>query len=316
MKNFKKTVRAALTLMMCLLFFPPFTYQAKGCGIIIRRNVQTGRAIANESGKPEVTVYSDRKEDEADSSDKEPSDDKIICSACIADLNGTTYILDEYGSRGLGLTPIPFRNAMYDYVSSFAFYNGKVYYCCKEAGTSDYKMALYESNPDGSKQTRLYAPDEEWTYLHVFAIKGGEMYFADSPIYDISQKKIRWHVIDLGDHTVREVPDVPEDIKPSLLTSGRSWQFNGKSYFADNGRIIARNGDGSEEAVFTDSPGYSYLNIEAVIGSEGSDSPCIYYSNYESGSMKFNLYRYYTDTGRNELIGRRIAAGGGGYFNW
>ena len=274
-----------------------------------------------QSSVPDIIVISHRFTDLGDVGVSLDAEDPVR-SACIAENNGITYILDEYGAAGFGLDPFPVDNAMYDYVCSFAFYHGKVYYCCKEAGTSGYHMALYEANPDGTSQTLLYAPDQEEPVLNHFALQGSSLYFAERSGYGPDASHVSWYQIDLNDYMITEVADVPDQIELTLNDFQGCYFFQGNRIYATtytyDGRsdlIIVEHSDGSLHT-FVDNAGTD-IQLEAVIPISGTDDDAyIYYSTGENGYRQYSLYRASLKTGNEELIGTRPGVGGGGYFAW
>lgn len=90
----------------------------------------------------------------------EPELEGVVVSGNIAEYQGVTYIC----SRDVpGLTVLPVEAAKYDYICGFAFYENRLYYCCKTAGTSEISSAIYSCKLDGSdlKQVADYQFDFE-----------------------------------------------------------------------------------------------------------------------------------------------------------
>ncbi|MDO4330949.1 MAG: S-layer homology domain-containing protein [Lachnospiraceae bacterium] len=88
----------------------------------------------------------------------EPELEGVVISGSIAEYQGVTYIC----SRDVpGLTALPVEAAKYDYICEFAFYENRLYYCCKTAGTSEISSAIYSCKLDGSdlKQVADYQFD-------------------------------------------------------------------------------------------------------------------------------------------------------------
>ena len=240
-----------------------------------------------------------------------------VISACIGEYHGKVY---KIGNSVAELEALPVRPAKYSYICSFAFYNGKVYYCCKDGGTSDYRMALYEANPDGTGQRELLAPEKTDLNLNLFAIEKGYLYYLE--VQWSGRTKIEtYHKIDLKDGTVSVSDNTPETIRKALssgamyLTSQGRWFAEAKSETNRfiNDRIVMEKADGTTQTVAKTKKS---ISLDGVVpaGSEGDSY--IYYSTIENGENSV-LYRVKLSTGETKKIDSHMAAGGGGiYFNW
>ncbi len=56
---------------------------------------------------------------------------------------------------GISIQTLPVETPKYDRIHTFLFYRGRLYFCCKDGGTSDFNSALYSCEPDGSDMTLL-----------------------------------------------------------------------------------------------------------------------------------------------------------------
>lgn len=235
-------------------------------------------------------------------------DREFVASTCIDEYNGTVYILSK---RNTDLEELPVAPAKYQYICSFAFYNGKVYYCCKEAGTSDYHMALFESNPDGTGQKELYDPGTTDEDLNYFALKDGFLYFSD-PYWQNSQKMETWYRIDLASNTTSVTQEVPEDVRTAVSQSKGYYVKDDRKFYGSEGiGILMENGDGSTEVLVQ--TGYPF-RLEGVTTADTPDDLYIYYSICEVNEAY--LYRMKLSTRQQEYVDSHMAVGGGIYFNW
>ena len=234
-------------------------------------------------------------------------------SSCIGAYQGTTYSIEPVANT---LTLLPTTCARYDYICSFTFYGDKVYYCCKEAGTAAYRMALYEANLDGSEARELYAPTEPMGMSPGFAIRDGVLYHrAYSSTAGVSEPIP--FAIELDTGSRYEADAVPEDVREFLYTNtiryGDKKVHEGElanDFTTDC--ICVTHADGSTETFVSVS---TWVDLEAVVPIEGEDDAYVYYSAY-SGQRSYELYRKRLSGGESELLGSRPAAGGGGYFAW
>ncbi|MBQ4177806.1 MAG: hypothetical protein II640_10105, partial [Lachnospiraceae bacterium] len=102
--------------------------------------------------------------------------DELSVSAHIGEYKGTTYwIYSDYELHEIAGLPV--RTQLYDYIDTFTFYRDKLYYCCKDAGTSDYRMAICRCDPDGNSWEILAAPEEIWIDLTHFALYDNTLYY-------------------------------------------------------------------------------------------------------------------------------------------
>ena len=249
----------------------------------------------------------------------EPKLEEAAYSACIDDYGGATYMIEPVAS-GLQLLPTPC--ARYDYICNFAFYNDKIYYCCKEAGTAQYHMALYEANLDGSDARELYAPTEPMPMSGRFAIRDGVLYFQSNlsgPSTGAATTALPVIAIELDTGTRNEASSVPEDVSEFLdsncILYGEEKIHPGEGINTFNTDTISvTHADGSTEA-FVVIDGAS-LKLEAVVPIAGENDAYVYYSASEDGYRTYKLFRRRLSGGERETLGSRPAAGGGGYFAW
>ncbi len=257
-----------------------------------------------------------------------------VYSSNIAYYNGVTNVLGKVP----GLTNFSFKPAKYDYVCGIAFYKNRLYYSCKEAGTSDYYSAIYSCNPDGS-DLRLIA-EGPWITGEAthFMITGDKVYYGGShrgsglKYYDLQTgqtcntglTKNDYLIYANGDYiyyaTYSKASKSYRIYQKSMktgevkqITSCKSiYDYNilpgenGEVYYVTGKKVVRYNGDNSEVILNSDT---SISNIHAITGD------LLYYS-YYSGNYGY-LSRYNMATGAVELLDyHRTAGGGDPYFNW
>lgn len=264
-----------------------------------------------------------------------------VRSSNIAEYNGITYVV---GKKPNGLTPLPIKPAKYDYICGIAFYNDRLYYACKESGTSDYASAIYSCNPDGSDLKLLVdAPWKSRTRATSFLITDNKLYyyFYDNTVtyYDLKTDSLK--DLNLSSNTYNLLyangnnvyyetyskAGKHYNIYRKNIKTGADTKISTTKYWAEYKIVPADNGDifyspttiynreimrkrGNEDVVIYNAgnDAYVHVDIEAVIGNS------LYYS-YRYDDIE-HLYKLDLTTGQTEMLDSHKAAGSSGYFNW
>lgn len=225
----------------------------------------------------------------------------LYVSACIGEYSGVTYCTDDIAARDSAtpeeaarLTKLNIEPAAYDYISSFIFYRGKLYYSCKESGTSDYRSAIYRCDPDGSNH-ELLIDSAGLGFSSEFTISWDKLCVTNSSkAFDIAANQ----VVELDEPTQwGVVPDL----------------YNAEHvFFWDNG-IYMGSYEPDAHWVHTDNKLVA-TNAGGRVRLHCATSDSLYYQ-VESGNTSY-LYRYDIATDTSHQVDSRPSAGSGWYFNW
>ncbi len=108
----------------------------------------------------------------------------IRFSSNMGEYGGVIYKLgSDLTVQDISLKKLPIETPEYDYICSFLFYRGMLYFCCKEAGTSDFSCALYSCKPDGTDMVRLH--DD----VFQFYIENNRLYCYKTEYLDLADGK-------------------------------------------------------------------------------------------------------------------------------
>lgn len=200
-------------------------------------------------------------------------------------------------AEGISLSALPVEPPKYKYICSFLFYQDRLYFCCKESGTSDFASALYSCNPDGSDMTLLRED------LTNFIIYNGRLYNANlQEYYDI--KTGTWK-------------QDTESLAAQWSGGGSTWETD-EFYFTNTESeglscfTVVREEDGTksytEKKVLVPLDNPSRCDIQTV--AEGK----VFFTYWTNALCM--LYCCDIETGEVTLLDERIAAGSGEYFGW
>lgn len=221
-------------------------------------------------------------------------DPPICISACIGEYGGVIYCTREVPNSNFVVLPV--EPAEYDDISSFAFYRGKLYYCCKDAGTSDYRSALYRCNPDGTELEKILG-DGELSYTNSFHIIGDDLYPHGSyRYYNIADECL----VDSEDY-IGDFGAVPEWFNMEYVF-----------YMAANTIAMAKY-DPESPYQWTDKQDIAPITTD-YMRIAGITSGCMYYETTQGNTA--SLYQYDIRKGVVSLIDSKPSAGSGWYFNW
>ena len=221
---------------------------------------------------------------------------QVVKSSRIGSYNGEMYTCNRSveGMRKLSVSA-----AKYDYISTFAFYNGRLYYCCKESGTSGYGMALVSCNPDGSDVKILCdRPFVSYTNSQIncqtFAIANENIYYGSS----YSGKTMRCTNVNTGATSEVSKSSLGSEITDNVVYSEEEGYYvKSKSLY----RVVS--GIGTVRVY----SGSNYLSkVQAVVGDN------VYFTGYHS--QYGDLYCYNMSTGTTQMIASHRTAGGGDPF--
>jgi len=247
------------------------------------------------------------------SAEKDPSGPNstgtFVVSANIAQYNGVTYMLAR-NNQISGLTALPVTPAIYPHIGAFAFYNGRVYYCSREAGTSDYHTALCTCLPDGSDQKILLdsAQAGDSYFMTRFLLKDDKIYFTQSVSGNIT-----YCYYDLASDSLITYADPAPEIKDMLSNMRYQVSDGNGTYYTS-----AMNGSGtsSKALYYRDPNGNEILaaTSDLSLEIEALTSDYLYFSKFDNGNA--DLYRINRSTQTAEYLDGHPAVGGGIYFNW
>lgn len=221
---------------------------------------------------------------------------QIVKSSRIGAYNGVIYTCNKTVD---GMQRLPVQAVKYDYISTFAFYNGRLYYCCKESGTSGFGMALISCNPDGSDvkilcDSPFRGNDQPQIGCQTFTIANGNIYYG----YNYSSKTMQCTNLNNG---------VTSEVRASSLGSeitGNTVYSEEEGYYVKK-KSLYRVVEGLG-AVRVYQGSYYLSRVQAVVGEN------VYFTGYHS--QYGDLYCYNMSTGNTEMIASHQTAGGGDPF--
>lgn len=231
-----------------------------------------------------------------------------LFSAYIAEYDGKTYVC---GGTVPGLEASPAASPKDEYyLCGMVFYEGRLYFACKTAGTSGYSSAIYSSKPDGSDLDLLAENAQYDTSLPQcteFMILDGNLYygFGEACIDLETGKKCA---------TGQNTSEIQELYADHHVNSTR--YFQQERYYVPEpqvgvpDRIIRMNIQGEEEELYECTEEENIYMLEAVTANE------IYFSTYDRESQEYVLKRLNLKDGKIKVLDQHINAGGGGYFSW
>ena len=241
----------------------------------------------------------------------------IRYSANIGSRNGVVYadFLMEGGpgalhnisaTAGNEIYELDVRPAIGDYICSFVFYEDKLIYGCKEAGTDGYNAAICVADPDGSNAKVLTEGINGFT----------DFYIQDNKIvYDYRQRAADGTLCatayDLASGTYSTVPSVVED-------DGTSWPDLKPEFYWDGYLYFQSGSDIYRHPVMTDASSAEFWNSLSSYNMrslQGIEEGKLFFTAFQDSDGV--LYSMDVDTGTVTEISRHTAAGGGdAYFNW
>ena len=267
----------------------------------------SGPSSPSENNIP--ALPSTAKNPEAASPSAQTSADGIIVSANIAEYNGITYMLPRNNNVN-GLSDLPVTPALYSYVCSFAFYNNRIYYCSKQAGTSDYSTALCTCLPDGTDQKILLDSAQAGDSYHMtsFVINDNKIYFTQ-----FSSGSTVYCCYDINADALASYADPGPEVKDRLENMRNKVTDGSETYYTGNSN---RSGSSGNALYYKDANGNEILlaTSDLSLSIEAITSDCVYFSKFNSGNAE--LYRVFRDTLAVEYLDGHMAVGGGIYFNW
>jgi len=223
----------------------------------------------------------------------------VVFSSCMGEYKGTLYkIRDAVDTDGIRIETLPVGSPDPDmYICGFAFYDSQIFYCCKEAGTSDYRSALYVCDSDGSHNRKLKEGCTE------FYITGGELHCWSSEYYDVAEKC--WKTADWEEEYMWG--------EPQFFTMDACYMFwQGDGVYRQNYEM-KENGDIAFEA------NRCVLDCTAV---EMGYGPRLVFAtdrylflDYTRQNMSY-FGCYDMETGTLHILDKHQEAGSGYYFNW
>lgn len=233
----------------------------------------------------------------------EPELKGIIVSSTIAEYQGTTYICSR---EVTGLSNLPVKAAKYDYINEFAFYQNRLYYCCKTAGTSEISSAIYSCKLDGSdlKQIAEYQFDSRTMTASgladctQFVILDGRLYHG-------------YHAeacVDLETGESRRAELAIDKWAERCLSSGARYQGECQYYLDGSKRQeLHQVKDGEDTIIYRHD---TFMHLVAVT------EQYVYFS--DSRQNEGYLRRLNRNTGAVEELAHHGLAGGGSdpFFNW
>ncbi|MDO5417523.1 MAG: hypothetical protein Q4F29_10015, partial [Lachnospiraceae bacterium] len=230
----------------------------------------------------------------------------VVVSGPIGEYDGVTY-----SERTVpGLTRLSVKPEKERYVCSFAFYKDRLYYACKDAGTSDYSSAIYSCRPDGSDQKLLVEYPGTWDLNGHYENYDTctEFVILDDCLYPGSREE---QCIDLN--TLESRPsDQPSDRLARRYFQKRIPMFSyaeDVTYYVSwelgDRKEIHRIRNGEDQVIWRESSWISLL---------GADRDSLYFST--SNGQEVTLYRLDIHQMQKSAMDSHMEAGGGGYFNW
>lgn len=196
---------------------------------------------------------------------------------------------------GISIRTLPVSAPKYNYICSFLFYGERLYFCCKEAGTSDFSCALYSCDPDGGDMTLMREDVFE------FYIENGRLYCWQTEYFDI------------------ETGSWKTDEEYSVPGFGSWWDDDGF-------RLDALEADGlayipitrQEDGTTKYGPGRRLLvpmdNSHYQIQIQTVADGMVFFTYWSGDSCM--LYCCDIKTEKLTLLDQRMAAGSGTYFGW
>lgn len=257
--------------------------------------------------------------------------DVTVFSSYIAEYDGVTNCLRNVP----GLTFLNLSAPKYDYVCGMAFYKGRLYYSCKEAGTSDYGSAIYSCKLDGSDLKLIVDCPPNTDYATHFMISGDKLYYGYSHCgsceryYDIKTEQICSTGVPKSDYIVYVNGD--NIYTATYNRSSKNYRIDRKNLYTGEQKQVASCKSIYDEIVTGQDGVVYYVSGKKVI--RYSDGEEIFkfderisnvhaitedYIYYSYSSLNYGrLNRYNMKTGEVEKLDfHREAGGGDPYFNW
>ena len=249
-----------------------------------------------------------------------------VLSAQIAEYKGTVYSVnaDVPEDTFIGL---PVADTKYDGIISFAFYNNRIYYCCKEAGTSDYRMALFSCNMDGT-DVREIMDEDSWNGgydLYRFLINDGALWVRkETGIYNGTGSGWRNRSLSYRRYDLRteEIEEFGEEDGEDLLSDSKDFFDFGDGY-TDGEKVFRLERTPDSKLLENRLVAYSLEdNNESMIIDEadfqiqinGITRKYLYYSKSDEDSS--SLWRLDLETDETLRLDSRTPVGNGWYFAW
>lgn len=237
----------------------------------------------------------------------------------IAEYDGIIYTIgDSVGE----LQHIPYEPEKYDTICNIVFYQDRLYYSCKSAGTSEISSAIFTCKPDGSDVRLIddceFSYDKENFDCQNFVISG------DLLFYDGGMRT--YHLPtgtkDVRSSNIRNEPNLQEAWKWAYDHETNLW------YTIEDNVIYERKGTESE-AIYYPARSQELVSLLAVIDGK------LYFESYWSEAQKKYLMGDDNITEEDKVqsgylsrldlrsenksveeIDHHMVAGGGAYFNY
>ncbi len=255
--------------------------------------------------------------------------DKVVYSAQVGEVNGTTYAVINVGTEKFdgnyikaSANPVLYRLPVSTegYITAFASYEDYVYYVVTENYMWGETYSLYRCNKDFSGQELLLQNDmqSEEGYVDIgwhFIIDNGKLYGTD---YRVSGADIKYQCVDLETKEITYETRVDysglKGVQPEesvVIYDGKVFCYDG-DYFDHSGTVIAYQLVDGERKPLKDE---TISGTVARVSFCGYGEGCIYY--YEGGPFVDGannfLKRYNLSDGTVELLDKR-SIGGENYF--
>lgn len=245
------------------------------------------------------TVYG-KKQEMTCELEKIPDERGMAVASGLAEYDGTLYSIRSIP----GMEQLQIQPGKYDNIANMAFYDGRLYYASKTAGTSDFSSAIFSCDPDGSDQQLLvdsYFNNDTMSFegaqsCMYFVIWEDKLYFGDGGenCYDLLTGQTR-------------ASNEAEDGDVLALWNSYRPDFrydSGDVYYMEDGTFYRSSEDGATALASVS----SLARVEAVT------EDAVYYSDSEGNNA--SLYRWDKETGNVSTVDSHPTAGSGGYFNF
>lgn len=294
--------------------------------IVINSDKGTAEALVTEAENQVITETEN--ESVAPVTASQEQLDKVVYSAQVGDVNGTTYsvinvgtVLDDNGNyMKPSETPvIPRLPVMVEgYITSFAQYGDYVYYVLTEDDKWGESNTLYRCKVDFTENELLFKDDHsgkvDFVIYDYFAIDDGKLYIPN--IEDETQKN---QCIDLATNQVAEFEPVDYRAMFVELESEREEIYNGNVFVGNLNLSEGKNAfayhvvDGERIALVDETESAKILENYVCGYADGG----IYFSQaIDSSDTSYNsvLKRYDISTKKVTVVDKRALGGNGNFF--